>query len=82
MRTTLTLEDDVARLVEEATHRERRSTKEVINDALRRALSPASTQPYTAPVFHTGPVAGVDVGRLNQLADELEDDELIVELST
>lgn len=40
MRTTLTLDDDVVRLVEDAVHRERRPMKQVINDALRRALAP------------------------------------------
>ena len=37
MRTTITLEDDVARLVDEEIHRTRSSLKEVVNDALRRA---------------------------------------------
>ena len=41
MRTTLTIDDDVARLIDEAVHRERRPMKQVVNDALRRALEPA-----------------------------------------
>ena len=40
MRTTLTLDPDVARLVDEAVHRERRPMKHVVNEALRRALAP------------------------------------------
>lgn len=77
MRTTLTLDSDVARLVAETTHKERRSTKDVVNDALRRALSPQRTRSYTAPVFRADPVPGADPARLNQLVDELEDDELL-----
>ena len=74
MRTTLTLDDDVVRLVAKATHRENRSTEAVVNDALRRALAPGESRPYSAPVFETGVLAGVDAGRLNQFADQLDDD--------
>lgn len=80
MRTTLTLDDDVARLVADASHREKRSTKAVVNDALRRALGPRDARPYTAPVFEADLLPGVDVARLNQLADELEDDVSIEKL--
>ncbi|MDF1487886.1 ribbon-helix-helix domain-containing protein [Tessaracoccus caeni] len=80
MRTTLTLEEDVARLVADATHRERRSTKDVINDALRRALSTQEVRPYSPPVFRADPVPGTDHGRLNQLVDELDDDALLEKL--
>ncbi|MDQ3781534.1 MAG: ribbon-helix-helix domain-containing protein, partial [Actinomycetota bacterium] len=37
MRTTVTLDPDVARLVDDAVHGSRRSRKQVINDALRKA---------------------------------------------
>ncbi|KAB7744844.1 antitoxin [Nostocoides sp. F2B08] len=74
MRTTLTLDDDVARLVAEATRREKRSTEAVVNDAPRHALAPGEPRPYRAPVFDAEVLAGVDAGRLNQLADELDDD--------
>ena len=80
MRTTLTLDDDVARLVAEATHREKRSTKAVVNDALRRALAPQESRPYSARVFEADLIPGVDAGRLNQLADELEDEASIEKL--
>lgn len=42
MRTTLTLDPDVARLLEEEVHRLRRPFKQVVNDALRKGLGPAS----------------------------------------
>lgn len=38
MRTTLTLDDDVARLLEEARRQTGASLKDVVNDALRTAL--------------------------------------------
>ena len=80
MRATLTLDDDVARLVAEAAHTQKRSTKAVVNDALRRALAPRDSRPYRAPVFEASLLPGVDVARLNQLADELEDDDSIDKL--
>jgi len=44
MRATLTLDDDVARLIDDAVHRERRPMKQVVNDALRRALTPPESR--------------------------------------
>jgi hypothetical protein len=77
MRTTLTLDDDVARLVEDEVHRAHKPFKVVVNAALRRGLAPrgASRQ---APRYVVRPhrarlAPGVDRGRLNALADELED---------
>lgn len=76
MRTTLTLDDDVARLVDDAVHRERRSMKDVVNDALRKGLTApqAEADPYRVPVHRSGVRAGVDPARLNQLVDELADE--------
>ena len=75
MRTTLTLDPDVAQLLEEEVHRRRRSFKEVVNDAIRRAFSPSA--PRKVPRYRLTPHearlgAGVDRGALNQLADEIE----------
>jgi hypothetical protein len=81
MRTTLTLDPDVARLLEEEMHRARKPFKQVVNDALRRALAP---QPTTARrrTYRVQPHAarflpGLDRARLNALADELEDTAII-----
>ncbi|MGY2061106.1 hypothetical protein ACW9HQ_40075, partial [Nocardia gipuzkoensis] len=41
MRLTVTVDHDVALLLEEAVRRERRSKKRIVNDALRRALTGA-----------------------------------------
>ena len=77
MRTTLTLDPDVARMLANEAHRLRKPFKQVVNDALRHGLSPGSTgrvrrryrvRPHTATLR-----AGLDPGRLNALVDELED---------
>jgi hypothetical protein len=75
MRTTLTLDPDVANLVEDAVHRMRTSMKQVINDALRRALSSPASQrePYSIPVHEAALQPGLDLSGFNRLADELED---------
>jgi hypothetical protein len=78
MRTTLTLDSDVARLIDEAVHRERRPMKQVVNDALRRALTPESPrEPVTLTPHDSGIRPGFDVARLNQLADELDDEAIL-----
>jgi hypothetical protein len=45
MRTTLTLDDDIAVLVERERRRSGRSLKEIINDALRAELERRDTPP-------------------------------------
>ena len=78
MRTTLTLDDDVARRIDEIVRRERRTMKDVVNNALRRGLGVTEAiEPYRVPVHRTRLRAGIDPARMNQLADELEDRELI-----
>lgn len=78
MRTTITLEPDVAKLVEDAMHRERRTFKAVLNDALRRGLAPGRPSPADKP-FKVVPhraelLPGWDPAGFNRLADELEDE--------
>ncbi len=79
MRTTLTLDPDVAQLVDEAVHRARTSMKQVINDALRRALSqpPSRREPYHLPVHEAALQPGLDLAGFNRLADELEDEAIL-----
>jgi hypothetical protein len=75
MRTTLTLDADVARLIDEAVHRERRPMKRVVNDALRRALATeARREPFSVEPHESTVRTGLDLGKLNQLADELDDE--------
>jgi hypothetical protein len=80
MRTTLTLDEDVARELQELTRRRGESFKEVVNGVLRRGLhgeKPAAQLPR----FEVTPRAcgfrrGVDPLRLNQLNDDLELEDL------
>jgi hypothetical protein len=75
MRTTLTLDDDVARLVEDTIHREHRSMKQVVNDALRKALAPRvpRQEPYRLVPHESAVRPGFDPAGFNRLTDELED---------
>jgi predicted transcriptional regulator len=79
MRTTLTLDDDVALLLQEAAQRTRTSVKQVVNSALRAALVPSAAQraPYRETVHHAELAPGLDLTGFNKLADELEDEAII-----
>ena len=78
MRTTVTLDKDVEKLVREAMHRNRRSFKDTLNDAVRRGLNgPGRRRPRVRFVVKARPMglrAGIDPARLNALADDLEID--------
>lgn len=53
---------------------DRRTTKEVINEALRLGLAPKAGEPaapYVAPVHSSGVRPGFDPMRLNRLIDDL-----------
>lgn len=79
MRTTLTLDDDVARLIDDAVHRQRRPMKQIINDALRSALAPPASrqEPYRLIPHESALRPGFDPAGFNRLADELEDEAII-----
>jgi len=80
MRTTLTLDADVERLIDEEVHRRRRPFKHVVNDAIRRGLAPGGGMAGAAKTrFSVRPWPGrlrpgIDPAGFNRLADELEDD--------
>jgi hypothetical protein len=75
VRTTLTLDDDVAERLKALAHRQRISFKEVTNCTLRRGLSAQERRRrkrFQVVPFRSPFRPGVDALRLNQLADELE----------
>jgi hypothetical protein len=77
MRTTLTLDEDVATKLRELAHRQRVSFKEAVNSVLRRGLVAQESRSKSSRPFHIEPFRsafrpGVDPLRLNQLSDELE----------
>ena len=74
MRTTLTIEPDVERLLRQEVRRTGRSMKAVVNDALRAELG-AAGKPPTAPPYAVEPHdfrfrPGVDTDRLNRPVHE------------
>ena len=76
VRTTLTLERDVAAGLERERRRTGKALKAIVNDALRRGLRIGGT-PARPPRFEVRPHAfgvkpGIDLDRMNQLVDELE----------
>ncbi len=78
MRTTLTLDPDVAQVLRHEMRRSDRSMKAVVNDALRLGLG-VRGKPPRSPRYRVEPHAfglkpGVDRDRLNQLLDEMEAD--------
>ena len=77
MRTTVTLDPDVEQLLRDAMQRRRLSFKEALNQAIRTGLSRttnASTEemPFVVRARGMGLRVGLDAGRMNQMADELE----------
>lgn len=77
MRTTLSIDDDVAQSVENLRNRKNLSLRDVINQLLRAGLYAVekreSSRPYNGPTFDLGELKpGIDPNRMNQLADELE----------
>ncbi len=80
MRTTLTLDDDLAGILRRKAAEQGLSFKEVVNSAIRSGLAiqpqVAVERPVPAVVSRDfGFKAGIDLEKLNQLADELEAEE-------
>ena len=77
MRTTLTLDDDLARQLQDVARRSGESFEEVVNATLRHGLTRGEKPGSKLSRFEVVPKAcgfraGIDILRLNQLSDELE----------
>lgn len=76
MRTTVTLDQDVERILRETAHRTHKPFKKVLNDTLRAGIESAAPYRKTEPfVLRTRPMglrAGHDPAGFNRLADDLE----------
>jgi Ribbon-helix-helix protein, copG family len=84
MRTTVTLDDDVAAKLKEEARRQRSSFKEILNSSIRRGLSAGTagtTKPYRMRPRPLRARPGVDLDRALRLADELEDREIVRKIS-
>ena len=68
MRTTVTLDDDVASVLRPMLSNGK--PKEVMNDLLRRALGIGTGKIVDLPVFHLGLKPGIDPVALNKVAED------------
>lgn len=86
MRTTVTIEPDLAAKLKELAHRRRASFKATLNDVVRRGLAAQSEAKRLAPFVvepHAGGFRpGIDPARLNQLLDQLDADDFVAESSS
>jgi hypothetical protein len=82
MRTTLTLDEPIAKALKNAAHQSGKPFKQVVNETLQAGLNvrnagKSSPQKYRIkPVALGGSIGSIDLDKALQLADALEDDEL------
>lgn len=77
MRTTVTLDPDVERLLRDTVRRRGQPFKQVLNNAIRDGLRPSrKNKPFRQLTFNMGEPL-VDLTKASALADELEDQEII-----
>ena len=80
MRTTVTLDPDVAAKLKEETRKRGISFKEALNSSVRRGLEsgePTRGKPYKVRTVKMGARPGVNLDKALQLAGELEDEEIL-----
>lgn len=81
MRTTLTIDDDLAAQLREEAARQGLPFKQVLNRTLRLGLrasaGPIARQPYRTRARPLGLRTGIDPDKMNQLYDELETEDYV-----
>jgi hypothetical protein len=82
MRTTVTLDPDVAEEVKALARRRNVSFKVALNSAVRAGLAAerGAPRPYTVPSRKMGLRPGIDLTHALRLVDALEDEEIIRKL--
>ncbi len=82
MRTTVTLDPDVAARLRAVAQERDISFKEALNSSVRLGLgrSGGSVRPYRVPTRAMGLREGIDLDKAMRLAEELEDAELVRKL--
>ena len=84
MRTTLTLDDQIAKALKSLAHQSGKSFKQVLNETLRAGLAACGAlkaRPYRIKAASLGGVLpGFDVDKALQLADTLEDHQIVRKL--
>jgi hypothetical protein len=80
MRTTLTLDDRVARALKAIAHRAGKPFKQVVNETLQAGLAaretPRPRRYRVKPVSLGGALPGIDLTKVLRLAAALEDEEI------
>lgn len=81
MRTTLTIDDRIAKALKALAHRSGKPFKRVVNETLQAGLAareaPPKARPFrVTPVSLGGVVPGIDLTKALRLADALEDEEI------
>jgi hypothetical protein len=78
MRTTLTIDDDLAALLHEQARRTGRTFRDVVNEAIRDGLLRGTSESSCVPPVHElGIRPGVDLTKALQLVGQLEDEEVV-----
>ena len=77
MRTTLTLDDDVAARLERVMEKRRQTLKAVVNDALRAGLealdkAPPAAKPYRIRPFNLGPSLVGSLDNVEEVLSQVE----------
>lgn len=82
MRTTITLDDDLATRLRVAQRERGVSFKQAVNDAIRRGIEPAHRDeaPYRMPTARLGLRTEFDVDRARHEIDRIEDEQRSDEL--
>jgi hypothetical protein len=83
MRTTVTLDPDVAAKLKQLARDRGVSFKEALNSSVRRGIgsAEAAPRPYRVPARRLGVRPGVDLDRALRLAGEMEDAEVLRKLA-
>jgi hypothetical protein len=83
MRTTLTLDPDLAKKLKDLAHRRGQSFKQTLNEVVRRGLAARAASEdagqYRVTPHRGGFRPGIDPGKLNQLVDQLEVEDFVEE---
>ena len=85
MRTTLTIEDDLAKALRKIAYKSDRPFKEVVNRILQRGLEAENSLPPRRP-YKVHPVSlgglrpGINMNKALRLAEEMEDAEIAAKL--
>lgn len=85
MRTTLTIDDELAATLKESSRRSGKSFKQVLNDTLRAGLQAQQAPPRPKryrirPKALGGVMPGLDLDKALRLADGLEDEAIAREI--